>query len=150
MKKIEQLGQDLKESMLAKDAQKTSTLRMLIADLRNYSINKGAKEDILSDEEVDTVLKKAAKQRKDSIEAYKSGGREDLAAKEQYELDLINTYLPEQFTEDQIKQAVESTIQELGISSMQQTGQLMGALKQKYGESIDLGTAGKFVREFLN
>jgi uncharacterized protein len=102
----QQLQEELKQSMLAKDALKTSTLRMLLSALNYAEINKGGANYEATDEDVLAVIQKEAKQRRDSIEAFESGGRQEMAEKEKQELEILQAYLPEQMGEDEIRKLV--------------------------------------------
>src|SRR5438309_11701951 len=112
-----QLKEELKQSMLAKDAIKTSTLRMLISALGYYEINKGGAGYEATDEDVLAVVQKEVKQRRDSIEQFEKGGRQDLVDKETKELEILQKYLPEQMGEDDIRKLVSEAITQTGASS---------------------------------
>src|SRR3989338_5260760 len=101
MQKAE-LQENLRQSMLAKDELKTSVLRLLLSAINYYEIQKGGSGYGANDEDVITVIQKEAKQRRDSIEEFKRGKRQDLVDKETKELEILKTYLPEQISEDEI------------------------------------------------
>src|ERR1700683_1135591 len=105
-----QLKEELKESMLAKDAERTSTLRMAISALGYYEIEKGGAGYEATEEDVLAVIQKQAKQRRDSIEQFKAAGRDELAEKETKELELLESYLPKQMDEEEIKKLVDEAI----------------------------------------
>src|ERR1700745_3511242 len=98
---IAQLKEELKHAMLARDTEKTSTLRMVVSALGYYEIEKGGAGYEATEEDIEAVLQKQAKQRRDSIEQFKAGGREELAEKETKELQLIQAYLPQQMSEEE-------------------------------------------------
>ena len=132
---------DLTAAMKAKDADKLSTLRMVKANLMNRQIEKGGE---LTDEEVLKALQTLAKQRRDSAEQYDKAGRSDLAAKERSEIDVIENYLPQAASADDIAAAVEAAIAETGASSVKEMGLVMKAAMTKLaGKTVD----GKAVNE---
>jgi uncharacterized protein YqeY len=132
---------DMTAAMKEKNADKLSTLRMVKANLMNRQIDKGGE---LTDEEVQKALQTLVKQRRDSIEQYEKAGRNDLAAKENAELMVIEGYLPKAASEDEINAAVEAAIAETGASSMKEMGILMKAtIANLDGKNAD----GKMVSE---
>ena len=143
---VEKINTDLRTAMLAKDELKTGTLRMLVAELKNEQI-KLLHE--LSDEETVTVLARYAKQRKDSIQSYEAGNRPDLADKEKKELELVQSYLPEQMTEAEVEKFVKVKMTELNISSKQEMGKLMGAVMGELKGKTDGGMVKKVVEAQL-
>jgi hypothetical protein len=145
----QQLKEELKQAMLAKDTQKTSTLRMVISALGYYEIEKGGAGYEATEEDVEVILQKQAKQRRDSIEQFKAGGRDELAEKETNELHILETYLPKQMGEEEIKKLVEEAITKTGASSAADMGKVMGALMPKVKGKADGGLVSKIVREKL-
>lgn len=132
---------DMTAAMKAKDADKTGTLRMVKAALMNRQIDKGGE---LTDEEVTKALQSLVKQRRDSIESYEKAGRVELAAKEATEISVIETYLPQAATGEEIAAAVEAAVVETGASSIKEMGNVMKATLAKLaGKSAD----GKAVSE---
>ncbi len=128
-------------AMKAKDADKLSTLRMVKANLMNRKIEKGGE---LTDEEVMKALQSLVKQRRDSIEQYENAGRSDLAAKEAVEIAVIEVYLPQAATAEEVEAAVAAAVTETGASSMKDMGNVMkAALAHLAGKSAD----GKMVSE---
>lgn len=126
---------DMTAAMKAKDADTTGTLRMVKAALMNRQIDKG---DELTDEEVTKALQTLVKQRRDSIESYEKAGRTELAAKEAAEIAVIETYLPQAATDDEITAAVEAAVAETGASSIKDMGNVMKAAMAKLaGKSAD-------------
>lgn len=146
----EKLKNDLKQAMLAKDSEKTSVLRMVISAIGYFEIQKGGAGYEATDEDVLQVLHKEAKQRKDSIEQFRNGGRDELAVKEEKELEMLQTYLPEQMGEDEIRKLVEEAISQTGASTPQDMGKVMGALMPKTKGKADGTIVSKIVREKLN
>ena len=118
----EQIVSDLTTAMKAQDAQRLSTLRMVKAAMMNRKIEKGSE---LDDEEVQKLLRSLVKQRRDSIEQYEKAGRQELAEKEQAEIAVIETYLPQAASAAEIEAAVAAAIAETGASSMKDMGKVM-------------------------
>ena len=145
----QQLKDELKKAMLAKDSEKTSTLRMVISALGYYEIEKGGAGYEANEEDVETVLQKQAKQRRDSIEQFKAGGRDELAAKETSELELLESYLPKQMDEEEIKKLVDEAVAQTGATNASDMGKVMGALMSKVKGKADGGLVSKIVREKL-
>lgn len=137
----EKIIADMTAAMKAKDADKVGALRMVKANLMNRKIEKGGE---LSDEEVQKALQSLVKQRRDSIEQYESAGRADLAAKEAAEIAVIEVYLPQAATSEEIAAAVSAAVAQTGATSMKDMGVVMkAALAQLAGKSAD----GKAVSE---
>lgn len=125
----ENLKKEIPDAMRAKDAIKLQTLRSLVTAMTNEVVNKKRKPDeFLTDDEALAVLKRAANQRKDSIEQFEAAGRSELAEPEKLELAIIQGYLPAQMSEDEVKAAVTAKAAELGVSSKADANKLIGAL----------------------
>lgn len=144
----QQLQEELKKSMLAKDAEKTSVLRMLLSAINYYEIEKGAgyeatKEDIMN------VLQREVKMRRDSIDQFLKAGREDLVAKETKELAILEAYLPEQMSEEDIRMLVKEAILETGAKTPQDMGKIMGFLMPKTKGKADGSLVSRIVKEAL-
>jgi len=145
------LKDSLKEAMKSKDKRKISTLRLILATLKDRDIasrEKGS-EDGISDEEILQMLTTMVRQRKESVKAYEEGGRIDLATSEQEEIDIITEYLPRQFNDEETKKAVDETIAEIGAEGLKDMGKTMGALKSKYAGRLDFSKANAFVKAAL-
>ena len=123
----EQLIADMKEAMKSHDKDRLSVIRFVRGAIRQAEIDGGHKE--LSDEDVIGVISKEVKMRKDSIEEFKKGGREDLVAKTQAEIDVLMPYLPAQLSEDEIRALVKEAVEKTGVSSPKVMGMLMPKLK---------------------
>ena len=134
--------------MKAKDEAKTSILRMINATIKDKDIaaRPSGKTDGITDDEILGVLQSMIKQRKESIELYEKGGREDLVAKEKAEIDIITTFLPEQMDDDAIKAAIDAVIAETGATSIKDMGKVMGALKAKYAGQMDFSKASAMIK----
>lgn len=145
----EEIREDLKQSMLAKDADRTSALRMLISAIGYFEIQKGGAGYEATSEDVAQVIQSEAKKRRDSIEQFRSGGREEMAQKEEAELAILQSYLPEQMSEDEVREIVKSTIQETGAQGAGDMGKVMGALMPKVKGKADGGMVSAVVREEL-
>jgi len=146
----QQLKDELKQSMLARDTEKTSTLRMAISALSYYEIEKGGAGYEATEEDVEAVLQRQAKQRRDSIEQFKAGGRDELAAKEAKELELLESYLPKQMAEEEVKKLVDEAVTQTGAASATDMGKVMGALMPKVKGKADGTLVSKLVRERLS
>lgn len=141
---------DIKEAMKAKDQDKLRVLRSLKAKLMEKEISerKGG-EAKLTDEQAVEVLMKAAKQRKESIDQFEDGGREDLAENEKRELKIIDAYLPEMMSEDEVRDVVKQKIEQLGASGMQDIGKVMGPLMGQLKGKADGSMVSRIVKEEL-
>ena len=145
----QRVDSDLKEAMRAKNATKLNVLRMLKSALKYAAIAKSDAEAELSDAEAVQVIRKQAKQRQDSIESFEKGGRAELAEKEKEELAILNTYLPQGMTPDELAKVVRETIAELGATSKAQIGAVMKALQAKVGGRADGKTLSSEVQKQL-
>lgn len=143
------LQQQLKDSMLARDELKTSVLRILLTAINYYETNKGGAGYSASEEDVLSVIGAQAKQRKDSIAEYEKAKRPELADKEKRELEILQTYLPAQMSDEEVKTIVEQTISETSASTIQDMGKVMGALNPKLKGKADMGMVSGLVREKL-
>ncbi len=137
----------VKDAMRAKEKERLGVLRMVTAELKNIEINERIE---LDDSRVLAVLDKMVKQRRDSAKQYLDNDRPELAQQEQFEIEVIQAFLPQQLSEDEIRQIVSDTAAELGASSMADMGKLMGALKPKMQGRADMGLVGKLVKAQLN
>lgn len=146
----QRVDSDLKETMRAKDATKLGVLRMLKSALKYAAIAKSGAEAELSDAEAVQVIRKQAKQRQDSIESFEKGGRAELADKEKEELAILNTYLPQAMSPDELAKIVRETIAELGATSKAQMGAVMKALQAKVGGRVDGKTLSTEVQKQLS
>ena len=133
----ERVDSDLKEAMRAKDATKLGVLRMLKSAFKYAAIAKSGAEAELSDAEAVQVIRKQVKQRQDSIESFEKGGRAELAEKEREELGILNAYLPQVMSADEVAKVVRETIAEVGATSRAQMGVVMKALQAKVGARAD-------------
>ncbi|APF18343.1 GatB/YqeY domain-containing protein [Caldithrix abyssi] len=139
--------QDLKEAMKSGDRFKVETLRGLIAQIKDEKIKLRPKE--IEEKDVLTVLNRAVKRRKEAIELYKQGDRPELAEKEQKELEIIQQYLPEQLSRDEILKFIEQAIAEVQAASIKDMGKVMGAVMKKVQGKADGKEVQQLVRERL-
>ncbi len=143
----ETIIQDLTEAMKAKDKLKLSTLRMLKADIMNYEVSGADKE--ATDEVVISLIKKGIKQRKDSAEGFEKGGNKEAAQKELDEIKILEAYMPEQMSENQVKAAVQEVIDQVKPAGPQDFGKVMGAVMGKLKGQADGGMVNKVVKELM-
>lgn len=144
------LQNELKQAMLAKDEVKKSTLRMLISAIGYYEIQKGGAGYEATTEDLMAVIQKEAKQRKDAMASYNDGGRPELAAKEEKELAILQAFLPAQMGEEEIRVLVQEAIASSGAKSQQEMGKVMGVLMPKVKGKADGNLVNKIVRELLS
>ena len=143
-----QIVTDLTAAMKAQDAARTSTLRMVKAAMMNRQIEKGSE---LDDDDMQKLLRSLVKQRRDSIEQYEKAGRQELVDKEKAEIDVINTYLPQAASREEIEQAVAAVIAETGASSMKDMGGVMKAVQAALaGKNADGRTISEVVKAKLS
>lgn len=142
----DKLTEDMKASMRAGNANRTGTLRLLRGALKNEEIRAG---QTLDDNGVLKVLQREAKQRRDSIEAYRGAGRNDLAEHEEAEFKVISEYLPQAMSDEELSGVVRSVIAEIGATSMAQMGAVIGAVMKQVGARADGASVSRLVREQL-
>ncbi len=145
------LNESLKAAMKAKDGCATSTIRLILAAIKDRDIaarTQGAGEKI-SDEQILEVLQKMVRQRKESIEMYAKGGRQDLVDRESHEIVVVEGFLPKPLSETESQEAVTAVIGELGASSIKEMGQVMGELKRRYAGRMDFSKASTLVKDTL-
>jgi uncharacterized protein len=145
----QQLQEELKQSMLARDVLKTSVLRLLLSAINYHEIQKGGAGYEATEEDVLSVTQIQAKQRRDSIEEFKKAGRQELVDKETKELELLNVYLPAQMAEGEITKLVKEAISETGATSMADMGKVMGALMPKIKGKADGNLVSSIVKKQL-
>ena len=150
MKLQERVDSDLKDAMRAKDAIKLGALRMLKSALKYAEIEKSDADADLSETEAVQVIRKQVKQRQDSIESFEKGGRAELAAKEKQELSILNTYLPQAMSSDELSKLVRETIAEVGATSKAEMGAVMKAAQAKVAGRADGKTLSQEVSRQLS
>lgn len=143
----EQLLQDLKEAMKQKDKERLAVIRMLKGAMQLEEI-KLQRE--LNDDEIITIIAKQIKTRKESIQEFKKGGRDDLIDTTNREIAILSPYLPEQLSEEEVMNIIDQTIAEVQPASMKDMGKLMGVITPKVKGKADLGLVSRIIREKLN
>ncbi|EDO6955114.1 TPA: GatB/YqeY domain-containing protein [Campylobacter coli] len=143
----EQILNDIKEAMKQKDDFKRDTLRTLNAAFKQVEVDERIE---LSDERILKIIASEIKKRKDAIELYSKGGREDLAQKEQKEIALFESYLPQQLSDKELQAALKEMIANLGVSSLKDQGLVMKEAKAKFGARVDGKRLNVTLRELLN
>jgi len=138
-------------SMKSGDKERTAALRLIGAKIKDRDIElRTSSKEIDDDAMVTEVLQKMAKQRKESITMYVDGGRDELAAKEQAELTVIEEFLPQQLSEEETRAAIEAIKAEVGAESIKDMGKVMGQLKSRHGAELDMGMASGLVKAALS
>ncbi len=140
------IQEDVKNAMRAQERDRLATLRLVTAAIKQKEVDERVD---LDDTQVLAVLDKMVKQRRESLEQYQQAGRDDLAAQEQFELDLIQTYLPEQLGEDELAALISKTIAELGASSIRDMGSVMNALRSEVQGRADMKAVSQAVKAQL-
>ena len=145
------ISTSLKEAMKARDEIAKSTLRLIMAALKDREIanRTGGKTDGVGDDEILEMLQKMVRQRRDSIDMYEKGGRKDLAAREAQEIEVIQGFLPKPMTETETQDAIAAAISGLGAESIKDMGRVMGHLKQQFAGRMDFGKASGEVKKRL-
>lgn len=144
---LKDLDSQIKTAMKAKDALRVSTFRMLKSALHNAKIEKGA--DLTEQEEV-KIAKKEAKKRKDSIEAYKKAGREELAQKEQKELEILQEFLPKQMSAEEMEKVIVDAIDQTGAEGPRDMGKVIAYVMKNVGDKVDGSTVSKITKAKLS
>ena len=141
-----QLTEDMKTAMRAKDQVSLSTIRLINAAIKQFEVDERTEAD---DAKVISILTKMVKQRKDSAKIYTEAGRQDLADKENAEIEILNRYLPQMMSAEEIKTVVEAVIAETGASGMADMGKVMGVLKTRLAGKADMGEVNKVLKTSL-
>ena len=142
---------EMKASMRAGDAPRTSTIRMIMAKLKDTDIAaRPAGRDPVPDDEVVGMLRSMVKQRREAAELYAQGGRPELAAKEEAEIKVIEAFLPQQLDDAAMAQAVDRALAETGATSAKEMGRVMAALRAAHGSALDMGRIGPLVKARLS
>jgi uncharacterized protein YqeY len=145
----EQFNDALKQAMRDKDALALSTLRLVLARLKEKDIEARPKSSQIDEPAIQTMLMQMIKQRRESIELYDKGGRPELAAKEKGEIAIIERFLPKQMSPADMEKAIKETIASVGASSIKDMGKVMAALKEKYSGQLDPSQASQAVKKLL-
>jgi uncharacterized protein YqeY len=140
----------LKAAMIGKDAAGTSTIRMILAKLKDTDIAaRPSGVEAIPDEQIVAMLRGMAKSRRESVELYRQGGREELAAKEEAEIAVIEGFLPQQMDAAAMQAAVAAAVAETGATSVKEMGKVMAVLRAKHAAAMDMGKAGPLVKAAL-
>jgi len=143
------INKALTEAMKAKNERAVSTLRMVNSTLKNADIEARTTGKPLGEAEVLSILQKMIKQRQESVELYKKGGRDDLVAQEEAEIAIISGYLPKQMSEAEVQAAIEAAVGETGAAGMKDMGKVIGVLRGKYAGQMDMAKASALVKAKL-
>lgn len=147
----DQLAEKILTAQKAQERKRLSTLRLIHAAIVDKDIAlRGKGKDKADDEEVLDILSKMVKQREESSRLYIEGGRQELADQELEEIDIIKEFLPEQLSDDQVKEIVAQVITETGAGSLRDMGKVMAVLKERYRGQLDMGVAGAMIKAALN
>lgn len=140
----------LKEALKAKDARRTSTVRLIQAAIKDRDIaNRGLGKDPVSDDEILQILAKMIKQREESSSIYEKAGREELAKQERDEIAIIKSFMPEEIPEAEVRGIIEGVIAETDASGLRDMGKVMAVLKERYPGRIDFGKASGQIKDLL-
>ncbi len=146
-----QIEDKLNDALKAQEKNIYPTLRLIVSGIKDAEIAgraKGQKE--IKDSEIISLLKKMIKQRNESCEVYKKAGRNELFESEKKEIEVINTFLPKQLSEEETKKICQDTIKSIGASSMKDMGKIMGNLKSKYADTLDFSKVSLILKQLLN
>ena len=144
---IDRLQDDIKVTMKARESEKLEALRFLYSEIKNVGINEGRE---LTDDDALVVVGRLIKQRQESVEQFKKGGREDLVVREEMGINIYREYLPPQLSVEEVRTIVAEAIAETCAVSPKDMGKVMGELKKNYADSIDFSKAGTILKELLN
>lgn len=148
----DKLSTDMKDAMKSGDKRKLATIRLMNAAIKDKDINsrtEGHDSEKISDTAIIDVFAKMVKQRQDSITAFEAGGRTELAEQERGEMEVIQSYMPKQMTDDEAKAAVASVIAAVGAVSVKDMGKVMAELKARFAGQMDMGKVGGIVKALL-
>ena len=148
----EKINEQFNTALKSKNKTLISTLRLVLAAIKERDISNrtNEKKEPVKDEEIVKVLRRMKKQRQESADLYKTGGRQELLEAEESEIKIIDTFLPKQLNEEDTKKICKETIESLGASSMKDMGKIMGTLKKKYSDTIDFSKVNTIVKGLLS
>jgi len=147
MANLAQMEEDLRNSLKNRNGVVTSTLRLLISEIKNARIAKGKD---LTEEEITSVVQKSAKQHKESIEAFEKANRDELVDREKAELEVLKKYLPEQITGQEVERIVDEVISQTGVSNIKEMGKVMGQVMGKLKGQADGNLVSEIVAKKLS
>lgn len=147
----EELNEALKGAMKARDQRRTSTLRLILAAIKDRDIAARAEDRCsgVTDAEIVQILAKMIRQRQESAQVYEDACRPELALQEREEIAIIESFMPRQLNKEEIRAAVAKLVDEIGASGIRDMGRCMGALKERYAGQMDFGAASSVVKEIL-
>ena len=148
----ETIETEYKNALKAKDKSKISTYRLILSSIKDLDISNrsGPNKKETDDNDIKQLLKKMVKQRSESIDIYKKNNRSDLLEVEQNEYDILTSFLPKQFGEEETKKICSDIISKVGASSLKDMGKVMGELKKNYADEVDFAKAGALLKQLLN
>ena len=146
------INQQFNAALKSKNKTLVSTFRLILTGIKERDIanRSGGKKEEVKDQEITQVLRKMKKQRQDSADLYKKGGRQELLETEVAEIKIIDTFLPKQLSEEETKKICKEVIESVGASSVKDMGKIMGSLKQKYSDSLDFSKVNIIVKGLLS
>ena len=146
-----QIEEKLSQSLKNKDKNLYPTLRLMVSAIKDAEIaSRGKESKGLTDQDITSLLKKMIKQRNESCEVYKKAGRSELLESESKEIEIINTFLPKQLSDDETKKICQDIVKSIGATSMKDIGKVMGVLKSKHADTIDFSKVNLIIKELLN
>jgi len=148
----DRFSEQMKEAMKARETRRLSTVRMIMAAVKDRDIAARTEEsrEGISDDDILTLLAKMIKQREESAATYDTGNRPELAAGERSEIEIIREFMPRQMSDEETRKAVQEVINEVGAGSLKDMGKVMGGLKTRYSGQMDFGKAGTAVKAILS
>jgi len=145
-----QIEGKLNQALKEKDKTTYPTLRLIVSAIKDAEIaNRSKEKKDISDSDITAILKKMIKQRNESCEVYKKAGRKELLDGETREMEVINTFLPKQLSEEETKKICEEAVKSVGANSMKDMGKVMGALKSKHADTLDFSKVSSTIKELL-
>ena len=146
-----QVEKKLNQALKEKDKNTYPTLRLIVSAIKDAEIaNRSKEKKDMSDKDITAILKKMIKQRNESCEVYKKAGRTELLDSETKEIEVINTFLPKQLSDEETKKICEEAVKSVGAVSMKDMGKVMGVLKSKYSDTLDFSKVSSVIKELLN
>ncbi len=147
-----ELNEALKQSLKARDQRRTSTLRLILAAIKDRDIAARAEDRCngVTDDEILQILAKMVRQREESVIAFEKGNRPELAAQEREEIAIIEGFMPKQLTQDEVRGVCKELVSEIGATGLRDMGKCMGTLKERYPGRMDFGKASAIVKEILS
>ena len=147
----EKINEQFNIALKNKNKTLVSTLRLILAEIQGRDIanRKGNNKEVIKDPEIIKLLRKMKKQRQDSADLYEKGGRQELLDAEKEEIKIIDSFLPQQLSDEETKKICKQVVESLGASSIKDMGKIMGTLKQKYADTVDFSKVNVIVKGLL-